>query len=213
MVTKVYLKVLLLCGMFLFTASLFLSPTSAATISMQISNTQIVANQSYSFGIYIDTQGENSTGADAHISYNSSIITITSITHETIYETYPTHTFNSSLIDISGLSTGQNPFNGSNGLFATVNFTAVSSGTAIFTFSYSGTTETTISLDGRNLLAGQPDALTLAVSQAVDTSGTPTPSGVIPKTGLIDDLANNKVFLGLALIILGMFGYIELKHK
>ena len=117
------------------------------------------------------------------------------------------------MIDIGGLSTGQNPFNGSNGLFATVNFTAVTSGTAIFTFSYSGTTETTIALDGRNLLAGQPDGLTLAVNPALDTSVTPTTSGVIPKTGLLDDLANNKVFFGLFLIILGVFGYVELKHK
>lgn len=55
--------------------------------------------------------------------------------------------------------------------------------------------------------------ISINIKDVNNNSSTQQVAGVNTNPLVLDDLANNKVFFGLFLIILGVFGYVELKHK
>jgi len=207
---------------------MFSSFSQAAIIIILPENPQIYTNQTNELGVYIDTETDNSTGADAHISYDSSKIEILSVTQGSLYGSYPTKTFNTTMVDIGAVSSDLHPYNGS-GLFATISYRALSAGTTTFSFIFTqgGTTNTTVSLDGRNLLT-RASGSTLTITDSGNSTPTPTPTPVtsgavtptvtritdnLPRTGIIDDIAGNKITLGIVFMILGSVLFIDIRKK
>lgn len=118
-----------------FTITLFLflvfpSSAFAATLSLSPSNTTLNKGCSYSVDVNLNTQSADTDGTDALLTYDTSRITVVSITQGSVYPDYPAASFDrtAGTISISGLSSVSTPFNG-NGKFATINLTVNSSGT------------------------------------------------------------------------------------
>jgi len=90
--------------------------TNAASFSL-------TSSKPHNVNITIDTQGQNSRGADAIIYYNEKEIEIININNGNIYETYPRSSFSNGVIRITGYSTNK-AFNG-RGILAEINLKSI----------------------------------------------------------------------------------------
>jgi hypothetical protein len=150
--------------------------------------------------VYINSAGANIVGADAIINYNTSKITIQSITQGSIFSTYPLKTYFGGVLKISGLTlNGDSPFNGSQGLFATIHFRANTTGTANFTFTYTSGQTTDSNVTGE----GTAGDLLNGITNAVYTIGASDNNGTLPPTGLFDKWGGVSIVAGAVIILAG----------
>lgn len=186
---------------------------NAASLSLSPATSTLVTGNSYDMYIYVNTEGADIISADVTINYDPSKVTIVSITPGTIFSQSNRQTNVGGVIVISrGIPTDGTAYNGSQGLYATIRFTALTSGTANFTIPYNtGTTSPSIlATIGSNLLTSVQNA-TYSIQEAAGNP-TPTPTS-LPDTGLFDDLGIVSTIIAIAAIGIGGNEIYQLKRK
>src|SRR6266498_3604393 len=123
----------------LFTLGILVMPASAfaATLSLSPASSTVNKNCTFAVDIKLDTQGQDTDGADVILNYDTTKFNVTtgSIVNGKVYADYPGNAVTGGKISISGIAPASQPYNGS-GTFATLNVqvlsTAAGSGTIKF---------------------------------------------------------------------------------
>jgi len=107
--------------------SLSLSPTSGT----------VETGDTFSVEIIVDTCGTDVDGVDSVLEYDSTYLSVTSITAGTLFSSYPFETDEGDVIRLSGLDdTSSAPYSGTDGVLGTIVFSALTEGTTAVTFDF-----------------------------------------------------------------------------
>lgn len=187
--------------------------SEAATLSLSPATATLTAGQAYDMQVVVNTEGVGIVSADVRVNYDPSKVTILSITPGTIFSVSTAQNISSNYLTISrAIPNGGTPYNGTNGVYATIRFTARETGSAAFTIPFTtGTTSETILASGaNNLLTGVTNA-TYGINPQV--LGTSTPGNNLPDTSIFDDLGIYSYVIGLLAIAIGGNEIYQLKKK
>lgn len=187
---KQILAVLLFFPLYLFTFTSFIN---AATLSLSPAEKSISVNNQFTVNVLLDTEGANTDGTDAIITYNSTYLSVVSAALGDLYDTdVTTNTTTAGKITLSAIASTGSTFSGS-GTFATITFKAIKAGTANISFAY-----TSGSTTDSNVTSNQTDVLdniigstiTITASSDSGTGGTgsddDTATYTPPETGAVE---------------------------
>ena len=171
----------------LFSMLLFPTLASAATLSLSPANATINRGCTLSVAIELNTQGDDTDGIDANLTYDTTKFTIStaSIVNGKIFSDYPGNSVSNGKISISGISSPTQPYNGS-GTFATINIAVPTSATGVgtikFDFDPNDKTKTT---DTNVIQGGSADSFDILnqVTDGTYTIGTGTTCTATSGTG------------------------------
>ncbi len=185
--------------------------SEAATLSLSPSTAALTAGKAYDMQILVNTEGVGIISADVRVNYDPTKVTIVSITPGPIFTNAvgSNQGISSNYLTISrAIPTDGTPYNGSNGVFATIRFTARETGTANFTIPF--TTETT----SQSILASGPNNLLTAVNNAsYGISAEVLGTSNLPDTSIFDDLGAFSFIIGFLAILIGGNEIYQLKKK
>lgn len=182
---------------------LFSTKTYAAYFTLEPQTRTADPGGMFSVDVKINTDGENATSADALFNFNSSIISVSSITPGDFFpQNFKTTT--STQVYVGGAVQNATETRTGSGLLATINFDAVGSGTTTLAFDCTAgkTSDSNITKDDRNatdiLNCEQLVDGTYTVSGDVtNTQPTPTPK-TLPNAG---NVTNTLIIGGIGLLL------------
>lgn len=160
---------------FLVTLTLFAAPSAhAAFFSFNTNNTTAAINQQFELNIHLDTEGQNTNGADFVGNFDKDLFRIDSVRFGSIYQ----HTFQQinndtgSVALSSAASDASGGFNGANTL-ATLTITALKSGNADFSITCDPSSVWQKNGNGQDLLnCDKHQSLTVTVENENQTTTT-----------------------------------------
>ncbi len=174
------------------------STALSASLSLSPSTGSYAVGDNFDVQIMLDTAGEDVSAVDAIINYDSSVLQVTDITPGTIFSTYPEQSASSNTIEVSGLDgSTTSPFNGSNGVLATIGFRVLDEGDTDLTFDF--TAGSTLDSNVVEASSGQSNDILNSVSNASYS--------LLPEGTGNSDLPGAALFLSTKrtlLIIIGM---------
>jgi hypothetical protein len=203
-----------LLALFLF---LFLGPslawaqTSNPHLSLSPTVKEVAPQVSFNTTVSIDTGGELTSGVDAIIEYNSSILEVVSVSEGTFYPTITTLNNTVGKVEIYGIADSASPKSGT-GTLATITFRGKATGTATVNFlcQTGGTSDSNInSTDNEDIIvcADNINASYIIESSQEEATTTATPTATtsqeLPQTGFLEPTALI-IGGGIILIILGL---------
>ena len=150
---------------------------SAATLSLSPSSQTVSVGDTFNVTVNLDTQGASIDGVDLrYISYDSSLLQVLQVTPGSLMPTTLVNSINSSLgrLTFSQITAGGSTYSGS-GVLATINFKALSTGTANATISYTSgnTTDSNVASAGTDILSAVVNGVYTINS---GSTSTPPPS-------------------------------------
>lgn len=114
----------------------FQTPTYAAKLGLYPTSSALKKGCNYNVDVVINTEGVNSRGADAFLSYDSNKIEVLSISPGWVFKSYPGKVFGNGNIKITAFS--QNGFYNGSGTLARIAFRSINDATSGgFQFKYS----------------------------------------------------------------------------
>lgn len=216
----------------LFPPLVLAQSAGSATLSLSPSSASFGKGCNFSVDVNLDTGGANTDGTDVILKFDRTRLTAVSVTPGTIYPDYPSNSPDNSTgtINISGLASISQPFNGS-GKFATINFTAnpgATTGLTQVTFDFDPndkekTTDSNVVESGtvRDILSAVQNGVYTINTSACSSTSSPAPSptpaagstggfasgGVTASgSGTIDDIVGGSPGMAMPTIILGIVG-------
>ncbi len=191
-------------------------PTFAQTLSFDPTQQGVVVGQQFTVKININTGGQQTSGADALITYDPNILSVVSASNGGFYTNFannPLSSVNNKYL-ISGFETDSTSLKSGTGTLATVTFSGKANGTSVVSFDC-----TTGSKSDSNIIAANTAndiincsslaqaSFTVGPANATPvTSGTsgnnPTPA-VLPRSGSVE-VTIAAVGVGLVLTVLGL---------
>ncbi len=137
----------------------------SASLSLSPSTGSYAVGDDFDVQIMLDTAGQDVSAVDAIVNYDSSVLQVTDITPGSIFSSYPEQSSSASTIEISGLDASTtSPFNGSNGVFATIGFRVLDEGDTNLTFDF--TTGSTLDSNVVEASSGQSNDILNSVTNA-----------------------------------------------
>lgn len=214
-----FLKVLYCVG---FVVLFFYVPrVQAAKLEFSPTSGGQPINSTFAVQVQVDTGGVDTTSADALIQFNNTLLSVDSVSYGSFYKTV-LHSESNGVLSISGMVDPGGVANGT-GMLATVNFKALTNGTAQLTFSCTAdrTDDSNISkndqdstdiIDCSSLSAASFTLGTTDVTTAPTVSSStivPTASGgsstEIPRAGNFEFTAVfPKITLGVIFLLVGL---------
>jgi hypothetical protein len=179
-----FLTNFIIFGFVLVSLGLINTKVEAATLSLLPSSGNLTVNQDNNVQVIVNTQSANIVGIDAIINYDPAKVTITGITQGTLFLSYPTKTYTGGQIKISALdSTFTTPYNGSNGVLATIRVRPIVTGPINLTFSYTAQSTTDSNVVEQTTTTDLLSSVTNGSYTSITTSNPTSNSGtVLPKT-------------------------------
>lgn len=179
------------------------STAGAAYLTLEPQTRTAAPAETFSVDVKINTDGEKVTSADALFNFNSSILSVSSVTPGDFFpQNFKTTT--SSQIYVGGAIQNATESRTGSGLLATINFKAVGSGTATLGYDCTAgkTSDSNITKDDRNatdiLNCDQlVDGVYTVSGDVTSTQPTPTPK-TLPESG---NVTNTLIIGGLGLLI------------
>lgn len=183
--------------------SLAASPALAAYFTLNPQSRTVAPDETFSVDVKINTDGENVTSADALFNFNSSILSVSSITPGDFFpRNFKTTT--PSQIYVGGAVQNATETRTGTGLLATINFQAIGSGTASLAFDCTAgkTSDSNITKDDRNatdiLNCDQlVDGVYTVSGDVTSTQPTPTPK-TLPESGSVEQTL---LFAGIGIVL------------
>jgi|GEM_PF-1936617 len=124
---------------FVFTFLFVIAPkyVNAASLSVLPATGNFTLNQEFDVNILIDTEGEQVTGTDVTLKYDSTKLDVVTLTPGTIFGSYPIKSASAGVITFTGIITtgSQAGYTGS-GTFGTVKFKVLQTGTTTLDFDF-----------------------------------------------------------------------------
>ncbi len=223
---KVRLKIILLAVIsFMAMGVAAVTEAQAAVMEFVPASGTYSVNATFDVKIDVDTKGEDTTSADAVITFDNNLLSVDDVSYGSFYPTV-LHSEQNDKLYISGMVDDPGKVVNGKGTMATITFKALTSGTATVSFDCTDgkTDDSNVSkndLDSTDILVcgsladasytlgngvAQPTN-TPAISELPETGGG-TPSATItaiPQTGAIDFLQlMPKIMMGVALVIIGI---------
>jgi len=176
----------------------------AATLTLSPATKNVSLNEIFSVNVMLNTGGSDSDGVDAILTFDNSRLQFVSATLGSLFDDkqpITTPTGNTITLRATTSTAGTN-YNGT-GTFATINFKAISAGTAAikFNFTSGGTTDSNVAYLGDDLLTSTNNGSYIIGSSSATSAGTvatPTPNN-LPTTG-VDSPTILVITLGLLLL-------------
>lgn len=119
----------LIIVLFLIVGTVSAQNVSAATMEFNPASGAYNADETFTVKVLVDTQSQNTTSADAVIQFDSSLLSVDSVTNGTFYPTV-LHSENSGTLVVSGIVNTVDAVVSGKGELATITFKALTSGTA-----------------------------------------------------------------------------------
>lgn len=168
----------------------------AASFSFDKNSYSVSVGQTVQVQINIDAGAEQVNGADVYINYDSSSLSVESISAGSFF---PTVTNDKSIIYIAGLVDDPATSKTGNGVLATITFKGLKDGTANLNFDCNNSKIVKNDANATNILVCSPsDKATVTIgsgnSGSSDSNSYTTSSNnevtTLPKTGILDNLIN-----------------------
>jgi hypothetical protein len=194
-------KLIILFLLFLPLTNLAYAQTNSATLSISPASPSVNINSEFNVQIILNTGGESVNAVDARLNFDTARLTVVSITPGSLFATYPLQTHSGNLITISGIdSTFNTPYSGNNGVFATIRFRAIQSGTPTpITFEYTNGSTT--------------DSNIVSSTSANDILQSVTNANVTINNILVPSGRSIYIGIGIGTIALGFLAYNFELHK
>lgn len=185
----------------------------AQTLSFDPTSKSAAQGEQFNVNINISTGSNQTSGADALITYDSNILTVTSVANGGFYTNFASNPLSGteSKYLISGFETDATSYKTGSGILATVTFTGKNIGTSTVSFDCSGTSKA----DSNILDSGTADDIincgalasaSYTVGAGSDGDGEPTnqptPS-IVPRSGSVE-VTIAAVAIGVILTIVGL---------
>lgn len=198
--------------LFLFVSSSFVwAQTSNPHFSLSPTVKEVAPQVSFNVTVSIDTGGKLTSGADAIVEYDSSLLEVVSVSEGTFYPTITTLNNTTGKVEIYGVADSTNPKSGT-GTLATITFRGKTAGTATVNFlcQTGSTSDSNINSTSNEDLIVCADNVNASyiigsTSQEATTTATPTAtaSQELPQTGFLEPTALI-IGGGIILMILGL---------
>jgi len=212
------LKIVFILGFFLF--FFFISPKKvrAASLSLNPATKQVGIGESFNVSVILDTQTDQSDGADVIVLYDSAKLTVVAAALGDLYGNKVTEdTTTTGKVIFRATSSAVDSFSGS-GIFGIIQFKAIADGTAnvSFDFTAGSTTDSNIAYQGEDLLTtatgasytvgeGTGEMMAVGVGGATESAVVATPTAEsVPVSGIMSPtilLAG----LGFLLLLIPLF--------
>ncbi len=208
-----YNVVILLLFIFLFLVTPFSlwAQTSTPHLSLSPTVKEVTPQVNFNVTVSADTGGKLTSGADAIIEYNSSILEVVSVNEGTFYPTITTLNNTLGKVEIYGVADSTSPKSGT-GTLATITFRGKTSGTATVNFLCQTGSTSDSNINSTNnediiVCANNVNAsYVIGSGQEATTTATPTATTTsqdLPQTGFLEPTALI-IGGGIILMILGL---------
>lgn len=208
MIEKALSNLIVLVALFALTAR----SASAAVFTLEPATRIAAPGELFSVDLKVDTQGEAVTSADALLNFDSSILSVTSVTPGTFFPQNFEPVISASQVYIAGSVEKVTQNRTGTGLLSTINFKAIGSGVTPLSFECipgktfdsninKDTTEPTDNLDIINCTQLVDGSYTIS-GNVTSTQPTPTPQN-LPGAGTIEPTLI-AVVTGVVLTIVGI---------
>lgn len=152
-----------------------------ASLTFSPSSGTMTVGQDFNVAIQLATSGAQTDGTRALVNYDADKLEVRAIS-DGVYETYPTKTWESGVITISGLAPINGPYYSGSGTLATITFRPKATGTTSLSFDYTAgsTTDSNVAEHGTNAdiltSVGTATFTIQSGSTGVNPTSTPTPT-------------------------------------
>lgn len=149
---------------------------ASASLTFSPSSGTVTVGQDFNVAIQLDTNGAQTDGARALINYDTNKLEVRAISNG-VYETYPTKTWESGQITISGLAPINGPYYSGSGTLATITFRPKATGSTTLTLNYTAgsTTDSNVAEHGTSAdILGSVGTATFTIQSAGAGATVPT---------------------------------------
>lgn len=188
---------------FIFTLLLFvyIQPAEAAYFELRPSQVSMQLGESRDIELWLHTEGERTSAADAYVDFNPNAFNIETLTEGTIYQ-YISPSFTTGRVGFSGLRVGiTNSFSG-DGILGTFRLKAVKAGSNQFAFRCGASIKTNVSRVTRDDVTSTniidcPKSVNMnvTVTTLIGGTSTPAPTDICSLKSIGDADCNDKVDL------------------